>query len=400
MSVGDDAVAIVGAGECGVAAAFALRDLGFGGSIKLIGDEPHLPYERPPLSKAVPVLQKPIRDACDYVAAEIELLTGRTVTRIDPATRSLQFRDGNQLRCNKLLLATGARARVLEGLESALTFRSLDDAQAILPKISKGTELVIIGGGFIGLELAACARPLGANVTILEAGARTMARAVPPSISDAVFQRHEREGVQILHDIKVKGICDNEVVCDNGRRFSFDMVVAGTGSSPNTKLAENAGLETSNGVVVDNRFQTSESGVYAAGDCCCFPYQGNAIRLESWRAAQEQGRCVAENILGRQTSYEGAPWLWSDQYDLSLQVVGLATDSKMSVRRPVNAGNGFIECQYDALGHIVYAAGIGTGNTIAKDMRLLEMLITRGAKPEPSVLSDPEANLKTLLKVA
>lgn len=399
MSIGNDTVAIVGAGECGVRAAFALRDLGFTGSIKLIGDEPHLPYERPPLSKSVPVSQKPIRDAGDYGAAEIELLTGRTVSRIDPATQSLHLRDGNHLQYHTLLLATGARARVPDGLENALTFRSLDDAQAILPGISGGTELVVVGGGFIGLELAACARLLGARVTVLEAGARTMARAVPPSISDAVFQRHKREGVPILHNVKVNRISDKEVVCDNGLRFSFDMVVAGTGSSPNTELAENAGLETSNGIVVDNRFRTSESGIYAAGDCCCFPYQGNTIRLESWRAAQEQGRCVAENILGRQTSYQNVPWLWSDQYDLSLQVVGLSTDSGMSVRRPIDAGHGFIDCQCDALGHIVYAAGIGRGNTIAKDMRLLEMLISRGAKPEPSILSDPKSNLKALLKV-
>jgi len=399
MSISDDTIAIVGAGECGVSAAFALRDLGFAGSIKLIGDEPHLPYERPPLSKSVPVSQKPIRGSGDYGAAEIELLIGRTVSRIDPATQSLHLRDGNHLQYHTLLLATGARARVLDGLENALTFRSLDDAQAILPRISEGTELVIIGGGFIGLELAACARPLGANVTVLEAGARTMARAVPPSISDAVFQRHKREGVRILHDIKVNKICDKEVVCDNGLRFSFDMVVAGTGSSPNTELAENAGLETSNGIVVDNRFQTSESRIYAAGDCCCFPYRGNPVRLESWRASREQGRCAAENILGRQTSYENVPWLWSDQYDLSLQTVGLSTDLGMSVRRPIDAGDGFIECQFDALGHIVYAAGIGTGNKVAKDMRLLEMLIARGAKPDPSILSESKTNLKALLKV-
>ncbi|MCY6379623.1 NAD(P)/FAD-dependent oxidoreductase [Hoeflea prorocentri] len=400
MSAADEAIAIVGAGECGVAAAFALRDLGHHAGISLIGDEPHIPYERPPLSKTVPASLKPIRDSSDYDAADITLLRGHAVAGIDPEAQCLRFFDGGTLQFEKLLLATGARPRVFPGLEQARTFRTLDDADAILSALSAQTRLVVIGGGFIGLELAACARLLGASVTVLEAGARTMARAVPPSISDYVATRHKQEGVDIRYGAHVSDICGGEVRCLDGRTFAHDVVVAGTGSWPNVELAADAGLAIDNGIVVDQKFLTSSPGIYAAGDCCSFPYNGRHIRLESWRAAREQGRSVAASMLGHDIAHEDIPWLWSDQYDLGLQVVGLPAGTEISARRPVADAHGFIDIQCDGRGRIVFAAGVGKGNKIAKDMRLLEMMIRKQARPTRAALADPSTNLKALLKAA
>ncbi len=400
MSVAEGTIAIVGAGECGVAAAFALRNLGHSAGITLIGDEPHIPYERPPLTKTASVSLKPIRNSRDYEAADITLLRGQAVAEVDPESRSLKLSDGNTLHFEKLLLATGARPRVFPGLEQARTLRTLDDARTILSGLTADTRLVVIGGGFIGLELAACARSVGARVTVLEAGARTMARAVPPSISDYVANRHKQEGVEIHCNVDVSEIAGGEVRCADGRIFAYDMVVAGTGSQPNVELAEKAGLTIDNGILVDHRFLTSRSGIYAAGDCCSFPHNGRQIRLESWRAAREQGRIAAAHMLGKNTVYADIPWLWSDQYDLTLQIVGLPANTGIIARRPVTGANGFIEFQYDGQGRLVFAAGVGQGNTIAKDMRLLEMMIQRQAKPTLAALSDPSTNLKALLKAA
>ena len=394
----DDGIIIVGAGECGVNAAFSLRKLGYGGQITLIGDEPHLPYERPPLSKSLSVVPKPIRESGAYEAAGIELVLGRAVAEIHQNTRAVELDNQQKLNFSKLLIATGARSRVFPGMKNTRAFRTLDDAQDILASIRCDTNLVIVGGGFIGLELAALASTSSASVTIFEAGDRVMARAVPPTISEFVSSRHLKEGVRFVYGATISTILESEVVCKDGVSYPYDVVVAGIGSEPNVGLAVSASLTVDNGIVVDSFFQTSHQDIFAAGDCCSFPHQGEMVRLESWKAAQEQGHRVAENMLGMGRPYDQVPWLWSDQYDLTLQVVGFMPSNGRSVTRPLEKAEGFIECFLDSNGSLKYAAGVGHGNGIAKEMRLLEVMIAKGAVPNSAQLTDPETNLKTLLR--
>ncbi|HET7411787.1 MAG TPA: FAD-dependent oxidoreductase, partial [Pararhizobium sp.] len=331
-------IIIVGAGECGVRAAFALREAGYDGVIRLIGDEPHLPYERPPLSKGHPVVPKTIAAEEAFAAAGIELLRGRHVTAIDRANAAIRLEDGASLDYDKLLLATGARPRLFPGMEAAKTLRTLDDAAAILDRVGPGVRLAIIGGGFIGLELAAVARQLGADVTVLEAADHLMARVVPPAIAAVAEARHRAEGVEIVLNAKVQSVAHGVVQLADGERMAADLVVAGVGAVPNTGLAGAAGLAVGNGIIVDEAFRTSDPRIFAAGDCCAFPYRSRRVRLESWRAAQDHGNHVARAMLGLADPYGKVPWFWSDQYDLTLQVAGLPESGAESVRRDLGPG--------------------------------------------------------------
>lgn len=391
-------IAIIGAGECGVRAAFELRNKGFAGSIELFSEEAHLPYERPPLSKHLPVEPTLIRKPEAYEEALINLHLGKRISGIDVQTGTLSMVDGGEVAYSALLMATGARARLLPGMEKALTLRTLDDARAILGRLTPDTRLVIIGGGFIGLELAATAASHGAQVTLLEAGDRLMARAVPASLSDHVKARHENAGVRILCKVTISCVESDSVSCTDGTVHEADIVVAGVGAIPNLELAESAGLRVANGIVVDDRFRTSASNVYAAGDCCAIPHLGQALRQESWRAAQEQGAHAAASMLGEVAAYRCAPWFWSDQYDLGLQVAGFPPNGGASVTRRVGNQAGFIECLFDEAGWLRCAAGIGPGNSVARDMRLLEKLIASDVKLSPAMLADETINLKQLLK--
>jgi 3-phenylpropionate/trans-cinnamate dioxygenase ferredoxin reductase component len=389
-------VVIVGAGECGVRAAFALREAGFAGPVTLIGDEPHLPYERPSLSKQYPVAAKHIAAEEAFVSGGIALLRSQRVTAIDVGGKVVKTEEGS-LAFDKLLLATGATARRFPGMERALTLRTFDDARAILSTMSGDKHLAIIGGGFIGLELAATARTLGTKVTVIEAANRLMARAVPADIAAVAERRHRSEGVEIILGAHVKEAESGSVTLADGRRIASDIVVAGVGAVPNIALAEAAGLMVENGIVVDECFRTSALDVYAAGDCCAFPYRGKRVRLESWRAAQDQGNHVARAMLGNDDPYAKIPWFWSDQYDLCMQVTGLPEAGREAVRRDVGEG-AFVLFEFGERGILVAAAGIGRGNAVAKDIRLAEMMIERGIAPDPPRLADPSVNLKALLK--
>ncbi|MFZ2099626.1 MAG: FAD-dependent oxidoreductase [Oricola sp.] len=390
-------IVIIGAGECGVRAAFALREAGFEGSVTLIGNEPHLPYERPPLSKGYPVTVKPIAAEEAFPDKRIELKRGATAAEFDPAAKTVLLDNDETLAYDKLLIATGARARRFPGMEIARTLRTIDDADAILGAIGADTHLAIIGGGFIGLELAATARMNGAKVTVIEAADRLMARAVPAEVAAVAEARHRVEGVRIILNALVAGASPNEVRLTDGRVIACDLVVAGVGALPNKCLAEYAGAEISNGIVVDEAFRTSLPDVFAAGDCCSFPYRGRSIRLESWRSAQDQAAHAARAMLGDGTAYARVPWFWSDQYDLGLQVAGIFEPGGPTHRRDLGEG-AFVVFQIDGAGKLVAAAGIGPGNVVAKDIRLAEMMIERGIAPDPAKLADPSVNLKALLK--
>lgn len=390
-------IVIIGAGECGVRAAFALREGGFDGPVTLIGDERHLPYERPPLSKHFPVMAKQIAAEEAFAVARIELRRDTRVTGIDTHARTVETEDGTSIGYEKLLIATGATARRFPGMDKALTLRTLDDAGEILSGLSPERHLAIIGGGFIGLELAAIARMLGARVTVIEAADRLMARAVPAVIAAIAEERHRHEGVEIILGAQVKEAASDSVRLSDGRMIHCDMVVAGVGAVANTALAEAVGLAVGNGIVVDGCLRTSAPEVYAAGDCCSFPYLASQVRLESWRAAQDQANHVAGAMLGKNDPYAKVPWFWSDQYDLTLQVAGLPEAGRASVRRDVG-DDAFILFETGADGGLVAAAGIGRGNAVARDIRLAEMMIERGIAPDMARLADPSVNLKALLK--
>jgi 3-phenylpropionate/trans-cinnamate dioxygenase ferredoxin reductase subunit len=390
-------VVIIGAGECGVRAAFSLRENGYSGEVTLIGAEAALPYERPPLSKAGEI--RAIRTAEAYVDNQISLRLGEVITNIDLGNRLVSQLGGEAVAYDHLLLATGARARLFPGMEGCLTLRTNFDAQVILSRLTHGAKIGIVGGGFIGLELAALARRAGAEVTVVEAAPRLLGRAVPPQIAHVLQERHSVEGVSLKLETGVVGASANRIDLADGSSMEFDAVIAGVGSLPETGLAEAAGLVVQNGIVVDGDFRTSALQVFAAGDCCSFDWRGQRVRLESWKAAQDQGEHVALAILGRSIPYNKVPWFWSDQYDLSLQVAGIF-DLGAAIHSRATGDGTTIVFQCDAKQNLVAAAGIGPGNATSKDIRIFEKLIERRTIVDAGRLADPSQNLKRLFAAA
>ncbi len=403
-------IVIVGAGECGGRAALQLRERGFDGSISLVGTETLAPYERPPLSKDGIVAAagpKFIMDLAGYDDRGIDLKLGTSAVAIDRQTKSVALSNGEKLAYDRLLLATGARPRPLPDTfgtsPRVMSLRTHADAMRINAHLGGGKRIVIIGGGFIGLELAAVARGLGATVTVIEGLPRILSRGVPHEIAAAVAARHYSAGVEIVCDSRLESISptDRDVLVQMAgeRTIEADLVVVGIGSIPNVELAEKAGLAVENGIRVDDRLRTSDPDIFAAGDCCSFPikhYEGRRVRLESWRSAQEHGMLAAANLLGAEEPLAAVPWFWSDQFDLTLQVAGLADPSSHSVKRDL--GNGaFIIFQLDDAGRLLAASGIGPGNSIARDIRLAEMLIASGKAVDAASLALPDIKLKSLL---
>ncbi|AUX79996.1 NAD(P)/FAD-dependent oxidoreductase [Sinorhizobium fredii] len=403
-------IVIVGAGECGARAAFALREKGFEGEITLIGAEPHLPYERPPLSKDGLAGAEPPKYVAGlerYEEARITVVTGVAVEAIDRRRKAVRLEGGRAIDYDRLLLATGARPRALPGMsgnaERIRMLRTHADALAIRRALVPGRKLAIIGGGFIGLELAATARKLGADVVLIEGLPRVLSRGVPQEIADVVAERHRQEGVEIVCGGRIAALEADDggarVLFADGTSRLADLIVVGIGAVPNTELAEAAGILIENGIAVDETLRTSDPDIYAAGDCCSFPlshYDGRRVRLEAWRNAQDQGTLAAANLMGLAEPVASVPWFWSDQYELTLQIAGLADGAATTVRRDLTDG-GFVLFHLDGEGRLIAASGIGPGNAVARDIRLAEMLIAAGSRPDPAALSSPETKLKTLL---
>lgn len=400
---------IVGAGECGARAALALREQGFDGDVTLVGGEIHLPYERPPLSKdgmlADTFAAKTIATAERLEAAQIRYRSGVHIEAIDRGGKRLLEAGGSALPYDKLLLATGASPRRLPGSEGEriVYLRTIEDAQRLRGELAPGKRLAIVGGGFIGLELAASARARGAEVTLIEALPRLLSRAVPEAIARQLQARHELEGVRLVFGDAIAALRSEAsaatVELQSGQRVVADLVLVGIGAVPNTALALNAGLAVDNGVAVDRHLMTADADILAAGDCCSFPleiYGGRRVRLESWRNAQEQGNLAARNMLGAGEAIGTVPWFWSDQYDLSLQIAGLSDEGASVVRRELGPDTSIL-FHLSADGRLVAASGIGIGNAVAKDIRLAEMLIGKRARPAGRDLEDPAIKLKALL---
>ena len=402
---------VVGAGEAGVRAALALRAEGYGGAITLIGEETHAPYERPPLSKStITTADEPkltqIPRAAGLPAQNIAMLALCRVESIDVGARRLSLSDGRALTYDKLLLATGATARKLNlpGGEHALLLRNYEDSLALRAAFVPGRRVVIIGGGFIGLELAASARARGCAVTLLEAAPRILTRGVPQAIAERLTARHRAEGVDLRLGVSLARIEREDdgfnVVLADGESFAADCVVAGIGAAPQIALAAQAGLRLDNGVAVDGALRTSDPNIFAAGDCASFPHPlfgGVRMRLEAWRSAQDQGFFAARAMLGHGGEFAATPWFWSDQYDWCLQIAGVADFGPVSVERDLGDG-ALAMFHLTADGRLVGAGAVGPLSKVAKEIRPAEMLIARSARPSPEALRDPQVKLKSLLE--
>ncbi|MEI2297131.1 NAD(P)/FAD-dependent oxidoreductase [Ensifer sp. MJa1] len=397
-----DRIVIIGAGEAGTRAAFALREAGFIGSVTLAGSEPHLPYERPPLSKPLDgaVQMKQICGAEALQAAGIEYVQDVSALKIDPNARCVALSDGRTLAYDTLLLATGARPRRLKcpGSERALDFRTFGDAESIFSRVEPGQNVGIVGGGLIGMELAAVLRAKGVTVSVIEMALKPLGRAVPPRFAGKLHARHEAEGVVFYLGQGIGEITDDAVLLADRSAVPADIVVSAIGVLPDITLAEAAGLTVGNGILTDSFLRTSDPNIFAAGDCAAVAQPGGGhMRFESWRNARNQAEVAARNMVGGKELFGAIPWFWTDQYDLGLQVAGLPQPVHQSVIRPLDGGE--LEFYLDG-GRLVAAAGLGLGNSVAKDIKLAEILIAAGISPDPAALADPGVNLKALLKSA
>ena len=337
-------VVIVGAGQAGFQVAASLRDEGYSGRIRLLGDEPGLPYQRPPLSKAYLVgkadrtgLQ--LRPETFFAQRGIEMTSDHRAERIDREPRHLHLAGGEVLGYDHLVIATGARNRLLPvpgtGLEGVLQLRTHADADALRGKMTGLKRAVVVGAGFIGLEFAAAAAAAGAEVTVIEATARPMSRALTRPMSQFFRQAHEKAGVRLVFDADVtevhgKGGHVTEVETADGRIFPADLVLVGIGVIPNAELAADCGLAVENGIVVDETLCTADPAISAVGDCAAYPLAsggGARVRLESVQNAIDHGRCVASRLMGRPRPYHIVPWFWSDQGPYKLQIAGFSMPS-------------------------------------------------------------------------
>ena len=404
---------IIGGGKAGARACVALRENGWEGAVTLISDEQHAPYDRPPLSKSIITEEDEqgppyLTDEPLLASINVTFIKGNGAVSIDRAARRITLADGSVISYDKLLIATGALPRRLKlpGSDQPhlLYLRSFEDSLAIRHHVEKGGHAIIIGGGFIGLEIAASAKKRGLEVTVIEGLPRVLSRGVPEEIAAVITKRHEAEGTKILCGAAIEKFETRqdsvEVTLKDGASVRGDFAVIGIGAVPVTGLAEAAGLAIENGIAVDDELRTSDPDIFAAGDCVSFPlsvYGGRRVRLESWRSAQDHGALAAANMLGKGETLSAVPWFWSDQHDLSLQIAGLQDEAEQSVRRDL--GNGaFITFHLKNDGRLVAASGIGVGNAVARDIRLAEMLIGKGAKPPLESLADPAVSLKALLK--
>jgi 3-phenylpropionate/trans-cinnamate dioxygenase ferredoxin reductase subunit len=403
-------VIVVGAGYAAGEFVIKLRQLGYPHPITLIGAEAHLPYHRPPLSKAYlagavadEVLL--LRPEAAYVKADITLLPGRTVTAIDRAAKQVRLADGAWLAYGHLVLATGGHARRLTCPGAALggvyPLRTRDDVAAIRAELRPGRHLALIGGGYIGLEVAAVAVKHGLAVTVLEAAPRVLARVTGLEISAFYEKAHRDAGVTILTGATVAALTPSAadaarvggVVLADGRHIPADFVIAGIGLIPNEALAAECGLTVGNGIWVDAYCRTDDPAVLAIGDCSNHPsaFLGRRVRLESVPNALEQARVAADTIMGRMVPYAAVPWFWSDQYDLKLQAVGLSEGHDQVVLRGDMAARSFLVF-YLREGALIAADAVNKPG----EFLMAKRLVAAKARAPVAVLADTARSLKDL----
>ena len=398
---------VVGASYAGVGVIAAAREAGFAGRIALVGDEADLPYQRPPLSKGfllgkAGLASLPLKAESFYTEAQVSFMAGRRAVALDRQARRIRLDDGSELGFGLLALTTGARAAALRcpgaELDGVVSLRSLDEARALSERLAAAQAIVIIGGGFIGLEVASAAVTLGKQVTVIEAGPRLIGHAVAPEISAFVQRLHEARGVTVKFATKVERIEGKAgrvtaVICADGSRLPCDLVLAAVGAVPNTELAAVAGLSVEDGIVVDDLCRSSDPAIFAAGDCTSHPnvFARRRLRLSSVQNAHDQGRVAGNAIAGRLEPYKAVPWFWSDQYDVKLQMVGLATGSGPAILRGSMEEGRFSLFRYDS----DRLTAIESINRPADHM-MGRRLITAGLSPTREQAGDPGFDLRSL----
>lgn len=411
MSLGEiNRVIIIGAGQAGGETAQRLRQGGFAGEITLIGDEPQAPYQRPPLSKAylkgeLSMDRLLLRPASVYAEEHVALLTPCRAVWIDRTNKKVRVEGGRELPYDALVIATGARPRKLSlsgaDLEGAFLFRTAADVDAVRPRFTKGAKLAVIGAGYIGLEVAAVARQLGLEVTVIETAVRPLARVTSPEVAGFFLDEHTRQGVRFVLGGQPALIKGNDYVTGvtlaDGMEIAADIVIAGIGVSPETALAQQCGLTVENGIVTDRQCRSSDPSIFAIGDCASRPMQhfdNRIARLESVHNAVEGGRIVATAILG-QDYVEETPWFWSDQYDLKLQIAGLFQGYDKIVLRGALQDRAFAAFYYQGPRLIAVDAVNRPGEFLGA-----KMVIQKGKTIAPDVLTDMSRPMKELVAAA
>lgn len=399
-------ILIAGAGHGAGQVIASLKQHKFDGRIVLVGDEPYLPYQRPPLSKkylAGELLPERLyfKPASFYDDPQVEVLLDTRIVGLDRVGRIVKTGDGQALRYDKLVLALGSRVRKVPASGGDLPgihyLRSIADVDAIRNDMSRGTSVVIVGAGYIGLEVAAVCIQHGLKVTVLEMEDRVMSRVVSPNVSDYYQLQHTNNGVRLLLSTGLAGFEGKrrvrKVLTTDGQALAADFVVVGTGILPNMELAAEAGLDTADGIVVDDRCRTSDPDIYAIGDCTFHPNDiyGRRLRLESVHNALEQAKTAAGNICGVASHYCQVPWFWSDQYDIKLQIAGLSEGYDKVVLRGEPSGGSFA-CFYLADGVLIAVDAINSPREFMQSKKL----IADRARPAPDALADTEVLLKDL----
>ena len=397
-------IVIIGAGQAGASLAIKLRALGYKGDVTLVGEEKFPPYQRPPLSKkyllgdmALDRLYLRPRDF--YTEQLISLRLGARVTAINPTAKTISIGD-ETLSYDHLALTTGSTPRLLPAaiggrLNGVFAVRSLADVGAMQPAFESGGHVLIIGGGYIGLEAAAVAAAKGRKVTLVEMADRILQRVACAETSDYFRTLHQSHGVTILEGVGLERLTGegyvNGAILSNGEALEIDFAIVGVGILPGTGLAEAAGLTLNNGIETNSHSETSIPSIWAAGDCASFPYQGDRIRLESVPNAIDQAEIVAANMLGAGKDYVATPWFWSDQYEVKLQIAGLNTGFTDVVVRDSSATRS----------HWYYKSGALLAVDAMNDPRaymVAKRLIEAGKSVDPSIAADPQSDLKALLQ--
>jgi p-cumate 2,3-dioxygenase ferredoxin reductase subunit len=396
-------IVIAGAGQAGGRAAEALRARGFQGAITMLGEEPHPPYERPQLSKAMlhaPDTQlsyiKQAKEWGDVLAIRLE--TGAAVADCDADRRMVSTADGRSFAFDRLLVATGTRPRRLAALENSKIdiqyLRSVEDALRFRKSIHDKSPIVIVGGGVIGLEAACAAAKNGCRVTVIESEQRLLARAFPAVVSDLVAAKHRSHGVDFIFGATVSGSTPDGVRLSNGLEIAADLVLVGIGVEPVATVADRLGLSSAGGIAVDACGRTAAPDVFCAGDAALqwSRCHGRAIRVETWANAQNQAISVASNMIGELKEYLDPPWFWTDQYDLNIQVAGDMLDSDHIVRGDADSGKFAVIAMRGS--EVIGALSVNA----AKEMAILRRVIAANAKPARADLESATYDLRTALK--
>lgn len=401
-----DTILIAGAGHGAGQVVATLKQYKYQGKIILVGDEPHLPYQRPPLSKKflagdLPAERLYFKPASFYEHPQIEIRLGERIVSIDRSARQVTTADGVELSYDKMVLALGSRVRKVDlpgcNLPGIHYLRNIADVDAIRADMANSKRVVIVGAGYIGLEVAAVCRQRGLEVTVVEMADRVMSRVVSPNVSDFYQLEHTTQGVKLLLSTGLAAFEGKRrvkaILTDDGQSIPADFVVVGVGIQANTELAEAAGLDVDNGIVVDDQCQTSDANIYAIGDCTSHPNDiyGRRLRLESVHNALEQAKTAASNLCGVETHYTQVPWFWSDQYDLKLQIAGLSQGHDQVILRGDPSSRSFA-CLYLREGALIAVDAINS----PRDFMQSKPLIAKRTIVDPEQLARTDLALKDL----